>query len=143
MQEQNLQRRHSRSRVSNKIDSARKKIRGIRHEISAPFRRTQRINPETAPFCFANQTDPTARLSDNSPSPSRPLSQSTIPPLVMDGPTDKLFGRSSQKSQGPTNVSAIFVHAGAGFHSTTNEHIHLGACNEYVFHLYPNQNNPY
>ncbi|KUJ12233.1 N-terminal nucleophile aminohydrolase [Mollisia scopiformis] len=46
-----------------------------------------------------------------------------------DGATDKLFGRRKQVS--PTrvaNASAIFVHAGAGYHSTTNEHIHLSAC---------------
>ena len=50
---------------------------------------------------------------------------------VMDGPNDRLFGRA-QRVQSPGNVSAIFVHAGAGYHSTTNEHIHLGACNEYA-----------
>lgn len=27
---------------------------------------------------------------------------------------------------------AIFVHAGAGYHSTQNEEVHLLACNEYV-----------
>jgi taspase (threonine aspartase 1) len=30
-----------------------------------------------------------------------------------------------------TDSPAIFVHAGAGFHSTANEHVHLQACNEY------------
>jgi taspase (threonine aspartase 1) len=49
----------------------------------------------------------------------------------MDGPNERLFGRV-QRAQNPINVSAVFVHAGAGYHSTTNEHIHLGACNEYV-----------
>lgn len=29
-------------------------------------------------------------------------------------------------------VSAIFIHAGAGYHSTVNERIHLEACSEYV-----------
>lgn len=29
-------------------------------------------------------------------------------------------------------MPAIFVHAGAGFHSTANEHVHLQACNEYA-----------
>ncbi|KAF4625781.1 hypothetical protein G7Y89_g12383 [Cudoniella acicularis] len=38
--------------------------------------------------------------------------------------------RRSQMSQSRPCVSAIFVHAGAGYHSTTNEHIHLGACND-------------
>lgn len=28
------------------------------------------------------------------------------------------------------NVSAIFIHAGAGYHSIANEQIHLGACSE-------------
>ena len=27
-------------------------------------------------------------------------------------------------------VAAIFIHAGAGYHSTTNEKIHLKACRE-------------
>lgn len=32
----------------------------------------------------------------------------------------------------PVPVSAIFVHAGAGYHSTANEQIHLSACNRQV-----------
>lgn len=28
------------------------------------------------------------------------------------------------------HVSAVFIHAGAGYHSIANEHIHLGACSE-------------
>lgn len=42
---------------------------------------------------------------------------------AMDGSVEKRPSKSSP-------ISAIFVHAGAGYHSTTNEHIHLGACNE-------------
>jgi taspase (threonine aspartase 1) len=45
--------------------------------------------------------------------------------LVMDGAEDKRFGGSKSPA-----VAAIFVHAGAGYHSTTNEHIHLSACKE-------------
>jgi len=30
------------------------------------------------------------------------------------------------------DVCAIFVHAGAGYHSVQNERIHLQACEEYV-----------
>jgi len=48
---------------------------------------------------------------------------------VMDGSADT---RRPRAVQSQPCVSAIFVHAGAGYHSTTNEHIHLGACNEYV-----------
>lgn len=46
----------------------------------------------------------------------------------MDGATDKLFRRTQVAPTRVANVSAIFVHAGAGYHSTTNEHIHLSAC---------------
>lgn len=53
--------------------------------------------------------------------------------VSMDGSTDRIFGGRSSKVQTPGKVAAIFVHAGAGYHSTTNEHIHLSACNEYVF----------
>ncbi|KAH8601445.1 nucleophile aminohydrolase [Bisporella sp. PMI_857] len=38
-------------------------------------------------------------------------------------------GTNDRKQKRP-QVAAIFVHAGAGYHSTTNEHIHLGACND-------------
>jgi len=44
---------------------------------------------------------------------------------VMDGARDERFGKSESLP-----VAAIFVHAGAGYHSTTNEHIHLSACKE-------------
>ena len=32
----------------------------------------------------------------------------------------------------PTDCAAIFVHAGAGYHSITNEAVHLAACEEYA-----------
>ncbi|QDS74415.1 hypothetical protein FKW77_005890 [Venturia effusa] len=34
------------------------------------------------------------------------------------------------KNSRSTETPAIFVHAGAGFHSTANEHVHLQACND-------------
>ena len=46
-----------------------------------------------------------------------------------DGP--KLSFGSSGKRRGG-DIAAIFVHAGAGFHSFQNEKIHLKACEEYV-----------
>lgn len=69
-------------------------------------------------------------------SPSSNSSAVTTSSVAMDGSTDRIFGgRTSKVQNPPANVSAIFVHAGAGYHSTTNEHIHLGACNEYVLLL--------
>lgn len=41
-----------------------------------------------------------------------------------DGAAD-LWGKRSR-----SNVSAIFIHAGAGYHSIANENIHLTACSE-------------
>lgn len=39
-----------------------------------------------------------------------------------------MFHHKRNKKSGV--VPCIFVHAGAGYHSVTNEHIHLQACNE-------------
>ncbi|KAL7623701.1 hypothetical protein AAE478_005253 [Parahypoxylon ruwenzoriense] len=44
--------------------------------------------------------------------------------LSMDGATDR-WGKRRKLP-----VSAIFIHAGAGYHSTVNERIHLEACSE-------------
>jgi taspase (threonine aspartase 1) len=41
-----------------------------------------------------------------------------------DGALDRVF-RHGQKKK---SVPAIFVHAGAGFHSHQNEKVHLDAC---------------
>jgi len=41
-----------------------------------------------------------------------------------DGPVDRVW----RKSKPP--VAAIFVHAGAGYHSLANEKVHLEACSE-------------
>ncbi|GAM90086.1 hypothetical protein ANO11243_081260 [Dothideomycetidae sp. 11243] len=38
---------------------------------------------------------------------------------------------SHKRSRKGANVACIFVHAGAGYHSEQNEHIHLTACNEW------------
>jgi hypothetical protein len=46
---------------------------------------------------------------------------------AMDGAADKLLSKATRAQ---SQMPAIFVHAGAGYHSTTNEHIHLAACNE-------------
>ncbi|KAI1135777.1 N-terminal nucleophile aminohydrolase [Hypoxylon sp. FL0543] len=54
-------------------------------------------------------------------SPS-PMDGNSIPSI--DGAAD----RWTKRRKSP--VSAIFIHAGAGYHSTANEKIHLEACNE-------------
>ncbi|KAJ3462556.1 hypothetical protein MRS44_007342 [Fusarium solani] len=49
---------------------------------------------------------------------------SELTPHGADGALDRVL----RKGQKPKAVPAIFVHAGAGFHSHQNEHIHLQAC---------------
>jgi taspase, threonine aspartase, 1 len=39
--------------------------------------------------------------------------------------------RRTRKSE-TSEIACIFVHAGAGFHSVQNEHVHLDACNTLV-----------
>lgn len=124
MSEQSLQR--PQSRISTKLDSARQRLRGIRHEFPVlPFRRPQPYDSDYFPSQGSTlDRSPVPKLSIPT---SDPAHSSSDP--AMDGSTDRLFARS-QKVQNSSNVSSIFVHAGAGYHSTTNEHIHLGACNE-------------
>lgn len=42
--------------------------------------------------------------------------------------TDGAFDREMKVAHRTKAVPAIFIHAGAGFHSHQNEHIHLQAC---------------
>jgi taspase (threonine aspartase 1) len=44
-----------------------------------------------------------------------------------DGAVDRIWKRGARPP-----VAAVFIHAGAGYHSTTNEKVHLEACSEYV-----------
>ena len=48
----------------------------------------------------------------------------------MDGPMELESPARRRRLGG--DVCAIFVHAGAGYHSVQNEKIHLAACEEYV-----------
>lgn len=43
---------------------------------------------------------------------------------------DGSLGLGMRRSSVRRPVAAVFIHAGAGYHSTTNEKIHLEACNE-------------
>ncbi|KAK0674545.1 nucleophile aminohydrolase [Cercophora samala] len=44
-----------------------------------------------------------------------------------DGAADRVWRRGGKQ---PQQVAAIFIHAGAGYHSVANEHVHLSACSE-------------
>ncbi len=53
--------------------------------------------------------------------------------LELDGPAElSLKEMPTRRRRLAGDVCAIFVHAGAGYHSLQNEKIHLQACEEYV-----------
>lgn len=76
---------------------------------------------------------PSSRCLPTKPDSVSPLSGPVMDDTIkaMDGVTER-SRRQGHSPQSRSHISAIFVHAGAGYHSTTNEHIHLGACDEYV-----------
>lgn len=55
---------------------------------------------------------------------------------VMNSTTERPSKKKKLPHRRSKNVSAIFVHAGAGFHSTLNEYSHLEACDRSVSVLY-------
>ena len=60
-----------------------------------------------------------------------PLSSESLIDVQVDGPTDLATSKMPPRRRLSGDVCAIFVHAGAGYHSFQNEKIHLAACEEY------------
>lgn len=134
MQEHVLEQQPSHLQV--KLSSVRDKFRQAHHRLSTKFRRSRKYDSEATTSPSIDQPDQCFSHNNSIPpqiSFSSQPSISTTSRAAMDGSADRMFGWTP-KTRSPTNVSAIFVHAGAGYHSTANEHIHLGACNEYVNH---------
>lgn len=126
------------SQSSKKFNLARRHIRQLRASISRSLSGSPTheigITRSSLPSRVSNSTAPKSGLTTVSSS-SCPSLNIDIPRsrLNMDGVTEKLFIRRPQEPPpGVPSVSAIFVHAGAGYHSTTNENIHLAACDKYV-----------
>ncbi|KAF7891590.1 hypothetical protein EAF00_007892 [Botryotinia globosa] len=124
------------SLFANKIDIARERFRQLRRELSNlsnPLRKFQKYNIEIIPSPFLDREGPWSESPPlMAPTPFyQNMQTNRMPALsldpVMDGSADT---RRPRPAQPQPCVSAIFVHAGAGYHSTTNEHIHLGACND-------------
>ncbi|THV54326.1 hypothetical protein BGAL_0029g00200 [Botrytis galanthina] len=124
------------SLFSNKIDIVRERFRQLRRELSNlsnPLRKFQKYNVEIIPSPFLDREGPWSGSPPlMAPAPFYQKMQTNRMPAmsldpVMDGSADT---RRPRPAQPQPCVSAIFVHAGAGYHSTTNEHIHLGACND-------------
>lgn len=87
------------------------------HQNVAFLTANPRLDPRFAPTSTDGPMPPST-----SPSPDSAAFASAT-----DGLTERLF---RSKTKGP--IAAIFIHAGAGFHSTVNEHVHLEACSECV-----------
>ncbi|KAF7911746.1 uncharacterized protein EAE98_011861 [Botrytis deweyae] len=124
------------SLFANKLDIARERFRHLRRELSNlsnPLRKFQRYNIEIIPSPFLDREGPWSGSPPLvAPTPLYQNMQTNRMPAmsfdpIMDGSADT---RRPRPAQPQPCVSAIFVHAGAGYHSTTNEHIHLGACND-------------
>ncbi|TAQ85116.1 hypothetical protein B7494_g6538 [Chlorociboria aeruginascens] len=140
MQESNQQQISCRGRYSNisaKIGGARKLVRQFGRDLPNPFRKSPKQAILIIPSPFVDSPDQWSRVFGALPQPSAfpsPTSSTISFGPTTDGTTDRMF-RRNHKSLNTPNVSAIFVHAGAGYHSTTNEHIHLGACNEMAMRI--------
>lgn len=131
-----------RNSISIGLQSARERLRRLRHDLTINFRKADKDINLSIPLTVS---DSIARSSKASQAPRSPIYTNTSCSSVsstsslnpdMDGSAEKVR-RTERVSRSKPGVAAIFVHAGAGYHSTTNEHIHLGACSEYV-HSLPN-----
>jgi taspase (threonine aspartase 1) len=132
MQQYAVQRREP--QISTKLCTARNLLREFRQNLSNSFRKSQNNTVEIVPLPFRGSQLECLQLSSDPPVLTFPFQESVADSFssMMDGATERMFRKSQLSQTRPTNVSAIFVHAGAGYHSTTNEHIHLGACDRYV-----------
>jgi taspase, threonine aspartase, 1 len=136
MQDSNRVARHQ--HISEKLSATWKRLRTFRRGIHKESVKAEKYTIDILPSPFRPQNTVPFQSDPNGPALSSASLQAieklsretTSRPArlfgpAMDGALEKRFG-SSRSSP----VAAIFVHAGAGYHSTTNEHIHLAACKE-------------
>jgi taspase (threonine aspartase 1) len=126
---------HRDTQISTKLGTARKRLREFRRNLSNPFCKSQKHAVEIChSTSVGNPLECSQHLSSSPPVLMFPFQDSVADSFssIMDGAAEKMFRKSQMSQMRPANVSAIFVHAGAGYHSTTNEHIHLGACDRFV-----------
>jgi hypothetical protein len=126
MHESLNQRRHS--HLQAQLDYVRDCFRQFGYTIQRQFRRPKDLFPNES---IVNPYINVACSSTLSPFPDSRCEglEGMGPPLPMDGTVEKK-SRKMRNSCMSQPVSAIFVHAGAGYHSITNERSHLAACSE-------------
>ena len=76
-------------------------------------------------FQLTNMSSPMRLSSAESTSSSESLTDAQL-----DGSIDLATSDMPQRRRLSGDVCAIFVHAGAGYHSFQNEKVHLAACEE-------------
>jgi len=140
MQKGSLFRRDS--ELSTKLGSARTRLRDFRKNFSTSFRKSPKNTAESITSPSRGDLPECSQLfSSEPPVLTLRMEDSAADSFssIMDGATENMFRKSQSSQAQPSNVAAIFVHAGAGYHSTTNEHIHLGACDRFGLVLYCSQ----
>lgn len=124
----------------------KEKIRRVRQEIteslkmdrSADHTMDMNARPDMLGSPFPSHDDfesdaGNSQVSNSSPYDSMSPTHDDQSDTIMDDPEqlDGSGGMFTRKGKPPTPlVAAIFVHAGAGYHSVTNEQFHLGVCSE-------------
>lgn len=122
------------STTTTRLISARNHIRSFRENLSQTFRRVPKHRIYTAPSPFLQQSlanDSALSTQQLAMAPTALKTYAQVTSSAMDGSTERMMRRSQMSPQ----VASIFVHAGAGYHSTANEHVHLAACDRYVISL--------
>lgn len=96
------------------------------HDDASPFQAAEidLVSGDSASIIPTNP-DTTQTQPEAQPTSAATGQESPTFDTATDGLTDRIF---RSKSKGP--IAAIFIHAGAGYHSTVNEHIHLEACSD-------------
>ncbi|KFY10559.1 hypothetical protein V492_04964 [Pseudogymnoascus sp. VKM F-4246] len=109
--------------LSRRLDHARNRFRIIRNRVHDHVKSTNisLAHIVTRPFPRSKEQRALKYIRLQTPYPRPVLG------VAMDGSGEKRPGLNRQ-SHAP--VAAIFVHAGAGYHSTANEKIHLSACSD-------------
>lgn len=124
--------------LTEKLEKVWNRVQRLRRGIKHPFWKIEQSTIEILPSPFNSSQNSPYETDPNEPALSTAYFKTnenigrgtprTIRKFIgstMDGAGEKWFA-----SNRPHPVAAIFVHAGAGYHSSTNEHIHLGACRE-------------
>lgn len=109
--------------LSRKLDYARSRFRILRSRVHDHVKNTNTSLTYiiTRPFPRSKEQRALRYIRRQASRPGALLG------IAMDGVGEKRPGLNRQTHP---PVAAIFVHAGAGYHSTTNEQVHLSACAE-------------